>query len=228
MPLTFCAAVVLVALAVLVAWPGFDPKQIVVSGNQRVARAEILSRAAIAPHMSIWLQSTGAIERRIETIPYIRAAVVHREPPASIRIVVNERAPFAVLQSGADSAVVDATLRVLAPASDADDARPVLVAKPGLDLTPGAFVGTRGVIELRSAYDAVTAAQIVPLEISFDRFGGLVVELRSGLRLLLGSESQLDQKLSLAVAIMAQVVGREHRVAAIDLRAPAAPVLVYR
>jgi cell division protein FtsQ len=228
MPVTFSSAVVIGALAVLIAWPGFDPKQIVVTGNLHVTRGEILSRAAIARNVSIWFQSTGAIARRIEAIPYIRTAAVHRVPPASLRIVVDERVPFAVLQSGAEAAVIDRTLRVLTPVGEADDERPVLVAKAGLDLTPGSFVATRGVVELRNAYDAVTAAQIVPLEISLDRFGGIVVELRSGLRLLLGSESQLDRKLTLASAIIAQVVSHERRVDAIDLRAPSAPVLVYR
>ena len=52
--------------------------------------------------------------------------------------------------------------------------------------------------------------------------------MRNGLRLLLGSEKDLAQKLALVDPILSQVVGKQRRVAAIDLRAPATPVIVYR
>ncbi len=81
---------------------------------------------------------------------------------------------------------------------------------------------------LRSAYDAMSAHAIVPAELAFDRFGGIVATLPDGPRLLLGSGSDLDKKLTLARAILSQVVTHQRPVAAIDLRAPATPVLVYR
>jgi hypothetical protein len=74
----------------------------------------------------------------------------------------------------------------------------------------------------------MAAKRIEPLELSLDRFGGLVVTLPGGLRLLLGSEADLERKLGLAQAILAQLVHDRRRVAAIDLRAPATPVLIYR
>ncbi len=48
------------------------------------------------------------------------------------------------------------------------------------------------------------------------------------MRVLIGQESDLGQKLTLVDAILAQVVRGQRRVAAIDVRAPAAPVVVYR
>ena len=225
MPIAICALFLLVALGVAATWPGFDPKRITVSGNRRVRSDEILSRAAIPPHVTIWLQNTGAIARRIEAIPYIGSAAVARRLPASMRIAVVERAPFAILRSGYEAAVVDHSLRVLEPADDQHLAE--LVIAPGANLVPGAYVKTREAFELRSAYDTVASTRIVPVELTFDRFGGLVVTTRGGLKLLLGTESDLEHKLTLADAILAQVVTRQRRVAAIDLRAPAAPVLVY-
>ena len=65
--------------------------------------------------------------------------------------------------------------------------------------------------------------------LALDRFGGLVVTMRDGrTRCFLAAQNDLGEKLTLADAILKQVVGRQRRVAAIDLRAPAAPVLVYR
>ncbi|HEX3671062.1 MAG TPA: cell division protein FtsQ/DivIB, partial [Candidatus Cybelea sp.] len=156
---------------------------------------------------------------------YIGSAVVARRLPAAMRITVVERAPFAILRSGYEAAVVDRSLRVLEPASDQQLAE--LVIRPGANLVPGGYVKTREAFELRSAYDAVASSRIVPVELSLDRFGGLIVTTRGGLKLLLGTENDLESKLTLADAILAQVVTRQRRVAAIDLRAPAAPVLVY-
>jgi cell division protein FtsQ len=227
MPLALGGALVLLSLGIAATWPGFYPTRIAVIGNHRVARTEILARAAIAPHVSVWFQNAGAMATRIGQIPYVATVRVHRLPPGEILIVVSERVPFAVLRSGSDDVVVDRDLRVLEPAAG-DGGLPLLVVEPGLDFTPGAYVRTRDAIELRDAYAAIAAAQIVPARLAFDHFDGLVVTLDNGLELLLGTQDDLDRKLVLANAILKQVVGRERRVAAIDLRAPAAPVLVYR
>jgi len=227
MPIALCAALAIGLLAVAVAWPGFDPKRVTVSGNHRVSRHEILVRAGINARESIWLQNTGAMATRIATIPYVGTASVHRVPPATIAIAVDERIPFVIVRSGDEAALVDRTLRVLSP-PPADSTLPVFVVAPGPLLDDGTFVKARDAIALRDAYDAVAAAKIVPAQLEFDRFGGLVVTLRNGLRLLLGSEKDLAQKLALVDPILSQVVGKQRRVAAIDLRAPATPVIVYR
>jgi len=108
------------------------------------------------------------------------------------------------------------------------DVLPVLDVEPTLALTPGSFVHSSEAVTLRSAFETMAARKIVPVELGFDRYGGLVVTMRGGLRLLLGGEADLSQKLTLADAILTQIVTRRRRVAAIDLRAPSAPVLVYR
>lgn len=227
MPIAFFVALAAGALAFAATWPGFDPHRVAVRGNHRVATAEILARAAVAPRESIWLQNTRAMERRVAAIPFVATAAVHRMLPASVTIVVSERSPFAELRSGDAAAVVDRSLRVLtlgAPASPL----PVLAIEPGMDLEPGAFVRSRDAATLRATYDAMNEHAIVPAELAFDRFGGIVATLPAGPRLLLGSDSDLDKKLTLARAILSQVVTHRRPVAAIDLRAPATPVLVYR
>lgn len=227
MPIGLIAALVLIVLTLAASWSGFDPAKISVSGNHRVTRDEILTRARIAPHLSIWLQNTRAIATRIEAIPYVATAGVHRVPPSSLRIVVVERVPFAVLLSESDGAIVDRNLRVLEPASE-NLTLPVLSMESEMQFTPGEYVRTREATDLRDAYQATVARGMDPSELAFDRFGGLVVTMRDGLRLLLGTENDLGKKLTLVDAILAQVVRGQRRVAAIDVRAPGAPVLVYR
>ncbi|MGC1380005.1 MAG: FtsQ-type POTRA domain-containing protein [Candidatus Baltobacteraceae bacterium] len=227
LPIALAGALLAGAALFAAAWPGFYPKTISVAGNQRVTRAEILARAGIAPNRSLWLEDTGAIARRIRGIPYIATASVHRFPPALVRIDVSERVPFAIVRSAFGSAVVDRALRVLAPAGP-QDREVVFDLGSDLYLEAGSFVTTRDAFALRDAYDAMTVRHIVPVELSVDRFGGLVATMRDGLRLLLGSSSDLDRKLGLVDPILAQVVRDQRRVAAIDLRAPSTPVLVYR
>jgi cell division protein FtsQ len=227
MPISLIAALVVIVLTLAASWSGFDPGKISVSGNHRVTRDEIVTRARIAPHLSIWLQNTRAIATRIEGIPYIETARVHRVPPSSLRIVVAERVPFAVLLSESDGAIVDRNLRVLEPAYE-NLSLPVLAMESEMAFTPGEYVRAREATDLRDAYQAIASRGMVPSELAFDRFGGLVVTMRDGLRLLLGGENDLGKKLTLVDAILAQVVRGQRRVAAIDVRAPGAPVLVYR
>ncbi len=227
MPIALCAILALAALAVAATWPGFEPKAILVSGNQRVSRGEILARAHVAPLVSIWLQNTNAIGKRIAAIPYVDIAHVRRIPPSTIRIVVTERKPFAVLRSGGQTALVDSALRIL-EAAQPGMPYPELVLPVGMAFEPGEFVRNPTALSLRNAYESIEGSDIVATALQYDRFGGLVVTVRGGLRLLLGSDRNLSQKVALADAILAQVVGRRRPVAAIDLRAPSAPVLVYR
>lgn len=224
--ITFTVALVAVGAGFAVTWPGFDPKSIRVSGNHRVAASEILAKAAIAPRTSIWVQNTRAMAKRIGSIPDIESVKVGRIPPAAIRIHVTERIPYAELRSGANDAVADRAMRVLS--YDAEQKLPIFVLRPGLELTPGTFVTSSDALSLRDAYSALLERGFAPVQLELDRYDGLEVTLQTGPRLLLGNRSDLAKKLALANAILAQVVHGERRVAAIDVRAPATPVVLYR
>ena len=101
------------ALAFFATWPGFNLQHVTVSGNRKVTTSEILQAARISGNRSIWLENTGAIASRIGRIPYVASVSIHRLPPASLKIVVRERVPIAVLEVDDDTAVVDRSLRVL-------------------------------------------------------------------------------------------------------------------
>jgi cell division protein FtsQ len=227
MVIAVCALLLVAGVVFAATFPGFDAKEITVSGNRRVSRSEILMHAAVAPHVSIWLQNTGAMARRIAEIPYIATVTVRRIPPAILRIRVAERVPYAEIRSGWEDALVDRSLRVLEPA-DPGTTLPVIVLDRDIELVPGEFVRGRTATDLVHACSALIAARITPAELELDRFGGLVATLPSGVRLMLGSQSDLAQKLALVHAILGQAVAPGRRIAAIDLRAPSAPVLVYR
>lgn len=206
-------------------WSGFNPTHVRVSGNHVVSTAEILARARVSRSVNMWLQNTGAMRRRVEAIPYVLSARVVRLPPTTIAIAVRERRPFAAVVSGDQTALADADLRVLGFGDDA--ALPRFVLPAGVALEPGNFLGGPAQ-RLRVDYDAMIAARVVPLQLQYDRFGGLVATVRGGVRLLFGDEADLSRKLVLVDPILAQVVRKQRRVAAVDLRAPKTPVVVFK
>lgn len=208
-------------------WAGFDPSHVAVTGNRRVSSSEILRVADIPANRSIWLDNTKAIAARIRTIPYVGKASIHRLPPASLTIAVSERVPFAVLRSDGQSAVVDRELRVLSPAAG-DELLPAFVLTLHGSLAPGTFVTAHGASILRDVYTTMASGGLTPAVLAFDRYGDIIADISGGPRLLLGQPDDIGRKVRLINAILAQVVHRQQSVSAIDVRAPATPVVVYR
>ncbi len=211
----------------LASWPGFYPHATAVLGNRVVSTADILNRAAIAPHQNVWLQNTARMDARIDAIPYILSAAVHRSLPSNITVVVQEREPFATLVSPQGHAIVDSALRVLA-LGDASPSLPIMLIRTPQPLTPGTFVTDAGVIRLRDDALALAHANVVTRELRYDRFGELVIVLRNGIDVKLGGPRNFAAKIALIDPIVAQV-SRSHRpIAALDLRAPTTPVVIYK
>jgi cell division protein FtsQ len=226
-PLSLIGILVVAGITFAVLWPGFDPQRVVASGNRVVTSADILRAARVNMHVNMWLQNGRAIARRVEALPYVDSAHVHRFPPTTVVISVTERIPFAVVVSDGESVLVDRHLRVLAPTYDATTL-PQLTLPPGVELDPGAFVARRDATALADDYEAMIAGHVVPLELHYDKFGGLVATVRGGIEILLGDDGDLAKKLPLVDPILAQVVRKERKVSQVDLRAPGTPVVVYR
>lgn len=214
------------ALAYAAGWPGFYPRAIEVRGAPDVERAQVLARAQIAPSVNVWLQNTAAMARRIEALPDVRRAYVHRYLPATVVIDVRERTPFARLRSGRATVVVDRSLRVLDGAG-APPHLPVLRGPAGLDLHPGVFVRDATVQRLAADYRALRGADLHPSALSLDRFGGLVATLPGGVRVLLGGDSEFATKLELIGPILAQAARSHRPLRTLDVRAPRTPVIAY-
>jgi cell division protein FtsQ len=208
-------------------WPGFYPQRISVAGTRVVSKSDVLARAAIAPHANLWLQNMHAAAARIAAIPYVKTAQIHRSLPASVRIVITERVPFAVLQYGAQRVLVDRDLRVLG-AADASQTVPVLTAKGIVPSADGTFVKDPEVQHLRDDALALSQAHVAVRSLHYDRFGDLVATTTGGIALLLGDDDDLQKKTPLIDPIVSQVVAAGKKLAAVDLRAPKTPVVVYK
>ena len=95
-------------------------------------------------------------------------------------------------------------------------------------LAPGTFVTARDALVLRDVYSTMASGGLPPATLAFDRYGDIIAGISGGPRLLLGEPDEIGRKVRLINAILAQVVRRQQSVSAIDVRAPATPVVVYR
>jgi cell division septal protein FtsQ len=226
-PLSLVGILAVAAVTFAIVYPGFNPKHVIAAGNRVVPSSDIVRAAGVNMNVNMWLQNGRAIAKRVEAIPYVDVARFHRYPPATVVISVTERVPYAVVVSDARSVLIDRHLRVLAPEYDATTL-PQLTLPPGVALDPGTFVTRHDLNAMATDYDAMIAAHIVPLQLEYDRLGGLVATMRGGVKILLGDDEDLGKKLALVDPILAQVVRKERRVSEVDLRAPGTPVVVYR
>ncbi len=213
----------------LATWPALDPHAVDVSGNRVVSKDAILTAARIDVKRNLWLQNVRSIERRIVAIPYIDTARVHRTLPASVRIDVTERTPFAVVATASSRLVIDRQLRVLQQATPQFALLPLVEAHDlQVAAHPGSFLSEPHVVAMTADLARLQEAHVDVTQVSQDRFGDLDVVLRDGVRVMLGDRLDLGKKIALIDPILQQV-GRSRRpIAAIDLRALRTPVVVYK
>ena len=209
-------------------WPALRPHAIVVEGNHVVPKDAILNAARIDSQTNVWLQNTRAMKKRIEAIPYVDAASVHRRPPATFVIGVTERVPFARLVTSAGTVIVDRDLRALQEAQATFDALPAFLERTAPEPRLGTSLTQSPIVALRDDEEALANAHIEATSLEHDKFGDLVVTLHDGVRVLFGDESDLAKKIPLVEPILTQVGRSGRSISAIDLRAPKTPVVVYK
>lgn len=209
-------------------WPGFRLRHLHVSGNARVATAQIVARAALDPRANVWLENTSGARARIEALPYIDTARLRRSLPADVAIEVTERRPFAIVRDGPVSFVIDRRARVLELGTGTDTGLPAFVARLKQVPVAGAFVKDARIGELAQDYETLRDAHAIARELSFDRLGNLEAVLDGGVTAKLGEDSDLADKAQLVEPILSQTQRQGRRIRAVDLRAPKTPVVVYQ
>jgi cell division protein FtsQ len=212
----------------LATWPGFQPSTIAVDGNRRVGTDAILARAALPKDRNLWLIDKRAAERRIETIPWIRTAQIHRALPAAVTIVVTERAPIACAQTNDARYMIDEDARVLGTDCGASGA---LLAVDWPSIPPQQLGATLDVARLQRMLGDVHTLQTMkldPVRVALDRFDGVEATLRGGPLIRFGEDRDLAEKAKLVDPILRTYGPRAQKLAVIDLRAPSTPVVEER
>jgi cell division protein FtsQ len=230
-------AILAIAVAAGLGWalaaaPMFRLSRIDVVGTGRVAGSDVIARANLNPNENVWLADVRGAERRIEAIPYVLSAHVHRRFPAAVRISIVERVPEACLRDANENQfTVDAELRVLATGcSQAPDL--AYVTRSALNVKPGDFVTDEALVALRRDAQALVAPSGAPAlrftTFAYDAAGQLDATLAGGVRIRFGDDDALAEKERLVGPILASLGSRAANVRAVDLRAPATPVVEFR
>jgi len=208
--------------------PVFRLEKLTVSGLAHVSRQEVLDQAALDPHANVWLMNRGAVQHRIESIPYVLRARVHRSFPARVWIEVTERAGDGCVRDAArETYTIDAALRVLAIGCPLSP-RMTFVIRGILAAEPGTFLDDPELLRLQSDARALATTQDRYHAFAHDAFGELVATLARGIDVRFGDDNDLERKQRLIGPILAQLGPRASGVRAVDLRAPATPVVEYR
>jgi len=221
-------AVTIVAGVVLANEPVFRLKALVVTGFDRVSRAEIVARAAIDPRANVWLLNKRAIEARIESIPYVRTAELHRRPLADVAIAITERVPSGCVRDPVGRVVtIDDEDRVLQNAC-ADESLVSYTVRAPIEARAGATLRDPQLMRLEADAQTLGGSDRHFRSYAYDRFGQLVAMLPGGVAVEFGDEDELARKERLIGPIYAQIGERAGQIKAVDLRAPATPVVEFK
>jgi cell division protein FtsQ len=121
-----CLAVV-VLLGGMIFWlirdhSTFHVAAVRVYGAERVPQPELIQLAQIGPGTSLLRINVERVRRRLMQHPWIREALVRRAYPNEVEIIVYERHPYAMLESGGGY-LIDSEGYVLSQATPAEASR---------------------------------------------------------------------------------------------------------
>lgn len=200
--------------------PLLDVDRVVIEGLRRTAQTTASEAVAVSLGTALADVDPGAVEARVEALPWVADAHVERTLPGTLRVVVRERVPVAAVEDGAgDVVLVDATGRVLAAAAAVPsdlvmvEGRDEDVGAPGTQVSAALTEAVR-LADVSASLDGVDAVVLAD--------DGLSVRTDGGGRILVGEGRQLADKVLAAAAVLAE---RELGAGTLDVRVPTSPVL---
>jgi cell division protein FtsQ len=194
-----------------------------VNGAERVSRAELIQLAQITPGMSLLRLDVGRVRARLSQHPWIRDALVRRVYPNELEIIVYERRPFAVLDSGS-AYLIDGEGYLLGQPTAAELASlPQLVTRlsqapsPGQRLTDAAVNASLRL--LAQAHDSAFFRTMVITHIDIINPERFLVRTQRG-RFIVGARLEgIDEKLEFFPAIDTALRSSARRAEYIDVSA---------
>jgi cell division protein FtsQ len=185
--------------------PVLDVDEVRITGAEGPNAALIRDLAGVSEGVALVDVDTGAIENRLEGLPWVREVDVEKQWPNTITVQVTERTAVAVVPSGTGWARLDAEGVVMGRESSPDPAAteglPVIsvplsvaVGDVHLEAAPGLAVISALTADLEPWVRAVT--------VDGDRVG---LDLMGRARVSLGPAVRLDDKVTAIRAVLAGV-----------------------
>src|SRR3954470_4553317 len=97
--------------------PLLDVDRVAVVGTQHLSPAQVRATSRVHRHDALLFLDTAAVARRVEQLPWVEHAAVHRDFPDTIRIVVQEYAAVSFVRDGRVAVLLAANGRAIARVS---------------------------------------------------------------------------------------------------------------
>lgn len=110
---------------------GFALEKIKTEGQNKTPEGAILEVLGISEGDALFGMDMATLSTRVEALPWISRAVVSRELPATIKVFVIEREPYARWQIDGELVLVDESAAVIRGAKTSDYAHLPFVVGPG-------------------------------------------------------------------------------------------------
>ena len=97
---------------------GFGIRSVRINGLKELKAWQVLEALDMDETRSLLLLDAGEARRRLETVPLVRRAAVHKLYPGALRIEIEERSPFALWQKEGVLSVIDVDGTVIGRGGD--------------------------------------------------------------------------------------------------------------
>jgi cell division protein FtsQ len=191
-----------------------------VVGTSSLTRAEVVRLAALSPSTNVLWFDGGAVERRLESDPWVARATVSRRLPGTIRISVVERAPVAMLRDEPGFTLLAAD-GVELGAVEADPSLPEIVLVPGSSPRGGSPPAQAGAARAIAGLDGGGRPAVIRAVVGAD--GTLSVELADGSRVEYGDLTRIQAKTIAARRILRWARAQGDSVVSVNVATPDSP-----
>ena len=217
--LVVASAIIVAGLTFLaIRSPFFDLDHVRVTGAQRESAEDVQTAARLQLGDPLMFIDTGAVARRIEQLPWVERAVVHRDFPGTLTIAIIEYVPTSYVRRSDGSAVLIASNgRAVALARTAP-AVGVEIRSEGLPPAVGSLLSPPEAADVMRHLPDRLRAQVSAIDVG-DTFA---LELRGGGQVRLGTLDHLRAKGAAALGVIDHLAGQPFTY--IDVSAPQAPV----
>lgn len=189
---------------------GLKVEEVSIKGQVQASERDIIRSLDLKNHASMVMFNAASARSRIQAMPWVEEATIRKTYPGSIEIVIKERKPFALWQSGRNVSILDPEGRIITGLEDDRFASLILLVGEGADMAGPAF------LETLSGFTAVESRVRAAVLVAGRRWN---LMLDNGLEMKL-PESGLEQALGRAALLQAEDGILDRDIEAIDLRIP--------
>ncbi|MBO8128616.1 MAG: FtsQ-type POTRA domain-containing protein [Peptococcaceae bacterium] len=216
----FFLFVIAIAAFILVRSPLFEIQALVVKGNRLLTKEEICAAAAIVKGTHIFKTKLAAAEKRVEALPLVKDAEVHRDLPSTVVISVRERQPLALVYIDGAFWEVDEEGIPLRKAELISQELPVIT---GITVDQPDF---NRLLEVASAVPTELRTELSEIHINAD--DEISVFTIDGIEVRLGQAEALENQILVMREVLRQIRQNGQRVLYIDLVDPDDAVIKYQ